>query len=148
MILMTVALNFATQQKHIRPAYNVSNHSKENKMADKLLIPPQGGVLREIVTRLKLIGRLMGDRRVSIWLKLIPIGTLIYLVSPIDIIMGIPGLDALDDTAVIWMGNYLFLELCPPNVVHEHIQALSQEAAIRNGDNEGDVVDAEVKDVK
>ncbi len=117
-------------------------------MADKLLIPPQGGVMREIVTRLKLIGRLMGDRRVSMWLKLIPIGTLIYLVSPIDIIMGIPGLDALDDTAVIWMGNYLFLELCPPDVVREHIQALSEETAIRNGDNEGEVVDAEVKDVK
>ena len=117
-------------------------------MADKLLIPPQGGVMREIVTRLKLIGRLMGDRRVSLWLKIIPIGTLIYLISPIDIIAGIPGLSALDDTAVIWMGNYLFLELCPPDVVREHIQALSAESAIRNGDGEGDVVDAEVKDVK
>ena len=114
-------------------------------MADKMLIPPQGGVMREIVTRLKLIGRLMGDRRVSVWLKLIPVGTLIYLISPIDIIMGIPGLDALDDTAVIWLGNYLFLELCPPDVVREHIKALSAEAVMR--ETNGDVVDAEATDL-
>ena len=114
-------------------------------MADKLMIPPQGGVLRELVVRLKLILRLMGDRRVNFLLKLIPIGTLIYLISPIDAIMGIPGIDVLDDTAVLWLGNYLFLELCPPEVVREHVKALSAEDAVRNG--EDDVIDAETKDI-
>ena len=114
-------------------------------MADKMLIPPQGGVMREVVTRLKLIGRLMGDRRVSLWLKIIPIGTLIYLISPIDLIMGIPGMAALDDTAVIWLGNYLFLELCPADVVSEHIKAIGAESIIRETD--GEVVDAEATDI-
>ena len=114
-------------------------------MADKMIIPPQGGFMREIVTRLKLIGRLMSDRRVGWWLKLIPIGTVVYLISPIDLIMGIPGLDAVDDTAVLWFGNYLFLELCPPDVVSEHIKALSAEAVLRQTD--GEVVDAEATDV-
>jgi len=116
-------------------------------MPDKLMIPPQGGVLRELVVRFKLILRLMGDKRVNPFIKLIPIGTLIYLISPIDLIMGIPGLDAVDDTAVIWMGNYLFLEFCPPAVVQEHVRALSEEAAARGGDGSNDIVDAEVKDV-
>ena len=63
-------------------------------MADKKtkkLTVPQGGVLRNFVRQLKLILRLLGDRRVSFWTKLIPFGALIYLVSPVDFIMGIPG---------------------------------------------------------
>jgi uncharacterized membrane protein YkvA (DUF1232 family) len=119
-------------------------------MADKndLMIPPQGGVLKELVARLKLIARLMADKRVSPWLKLIPVGALIYLVSPIDLIMGIPGIDALDDTAVLWLGSYLFIEFCPPDVVSEHIKALSADSGPKTG---GDIVDAdsvEIKDIK
>ncbi len=109
-----------------------------------LWIPPQGGVLHEFAIRLKLILRLMGDKRVNPFLKLIPIGTLVYLVSPIDIIMGIPGVDALDDTAVLWLGNYLFLELCPPEVVREHVKALSAQSA----DSNNDVIDAESVEIK
>ena len=70
----------------------------------KIVVPPQGGVVRNFANRLKLIFKLMGDPRVSPWVKLIPIGAFVYLVSPIDLIMGIPGVDALDDAAVIWMG--------------------------------------------
>jgi uncharacterized membrane protein YkvA (DUF1232 family) len=121
-------------------------------MADKkdLMIPPQGGVIKELVARLKLIVRLMGDRRVSPWLKLIPIGALVYLVSPIDLIMGIPGVDALDDTAVLWLGSYLFIEFCPPDVVSEHIKALGANSGEKDKD-EGNIVDAdsvEIKDIK
>jgi uncharacterized membrane protein YkvA (DUF1232 family) len=116
-------------------------------MANKsdLMIPPQGGVLKELVARLKLIGRLMADRRVSPWVKLIPVGALVYLVSPIDLIMGIPGVDALDDTAVLWFGSYLFVELCPPEVVSEHIKALSANTTADQG---GEVVDADSVEVK
>ena len=110
-----------------------------------LMIPPQGGVIKALVARLKLIVRLMGDRRVSIWLKLIPIGALIYLISPIDAIMGIPGVDALDDTAVLWLGSYLFIEFCPPEVVSEHIKALS---ANTRAEDQDDVVDADSVEIK
>lgn len=115
-------------------------------MADKKsknIVVPQGGVLRNIVIQTKLILRLLGDRRVSFWTKLIPFGTLIYLVSPIDIIMGIPGVAALDDAAVLWFGSNLFVELCPPDVVKEHKDALQS-----NLDDTDDVIDAESTDVK
>ena len=108
----------------------------------KIVVPPQGGMVRDVANRLKLILKLMGDPRVSPWAKLIPVGALIYLVSPIDLIMGIPGFDALDDAAVLWMGSTLFVELCPQNVVQEHMQALNN-----NLDDSGDVVDADATDI-
>ena len=114
-------------------------------MADKKaknITVPQGGVLRNIVVQMKLVLKLLGDRRVSFWTKLIPFGTLIYLVSPVDIIMGIPGVAALDDAAIIWFGTNLFVELCPPDVVQEHKAALQSNL----GDVD-DVIDAESTDV-
>lgn len=90
----------------------------------KIVVSPQRGMTRDVVTRLKLILRLMGDRRVSPLVKLIPLGAIAYLISPIDIVMGIPGVAALDDAAILWIGSNLFVELCPPNVVQEHMQEL------------------------
>jgi uncharacterized membrane protein YkvA (DUF1232 family) len=114
-----------------------------DKKTRKIIVPPQGGMLRDFVNRLKLIMKLMGDRRVSPWVKLIPIGALAYLISPVDLIMGIPGVDALDDAAVLWIGSTLFVELCPQDVVREHMQDLAG-----NLDNSsGDIVDADVTDI-
>jgi len=114
-------------------------------MADKKtkkITVPQGGVLRNIIIQTKLILKLLGDSRVSFWTKLIPFGTLIYLVSPIDLIMGIPGVAALDDAAILWFGTNLFVELCPPDVVQEHKATLQS-----NLDEADDVIDAESTDV-
>lgn len=79
---------------------------------------PSGGFMRELSLRVKLILRLMGDRRVFPLLKLLPIGTLAYLVIP-DLVIG-----PLDDAAVIGIGMSLFIELCPQHVVEEHMRAL------------------------
>ncbi len=119
-------------------------------MADKknrnITVAPQSGMIHDLVVRAKLIMRLIGDRRVSAWAKLVPIGALIYVISPIDIIMGIPGIDALDDAAVIGLGSYIFLELCPPAVVQEHMQALNSNMDESEGDEIVDVDATEVKD--
>jgi uncharacterized membrane protein YkvA (DUF1232 family) len=112
-----------------------------DKKSNKLTVP-QGGVLKNIVLQSRLILRLLGDRRVSFWTKLIPFGTLIYLVSPIDIIMGIPGVAALDDAAILWFGSNLFVELCPPDVVKQHMDDLQS-----NIDDTDDVIDADSTDV-
>lgn len=114
-----------------------------DKKTRKIVVSPQRGMTREVVTRLKLILKLMGDRRVSPWVKLIPIGAIAYLVSPLDIIMGIPGLAALDDAAILWMGSNLFVELCPQNVVQEHMKELDSNL---EGTSE-EIVDAESTDV-
>jgi len=58
----------------------------------------------------------MADRRVSPLLKLIPVASLVYLVVPTDLLPIIP----LDDAAVLWLGSYLFVEMCPQEVVKEH----------------------------
>jgi hypothetical protein len=75
-------------------------------------------MLHELGIRLKLILRLMRDGRVSPLLKMLPVGTLAYLLVP-DLVIG-----PLDDAIVIWLGSVLFVELCPPEVVKEHMDAL------------------------
>ena len=88
------------------------------------IIPAQGGMFRDLVLRVKLILRLLGDRRVSPWLKIIPIGGIIYLISPIDILsdIALPVIGELDDVAILWITNYLFIELCPPDIVQDHVR--------------------------
>jgi uncharacterized membrane protein YkvA (DUF1232 family) len=115
------------------------------KKSDKLIVPTSGGMFRDLVLRLKLIVRLMGDKRVNSFLKLLPIGSLIYLISPIDLISGIPGVSALDDMAIVSLGAYLFIEFCPPEVVQEHMQKLTSNMDIVEGDE--DIVEAEAIDL-
>mgnify|MGYP002392839197 CR=1 FL=1 len=114
-----------------------------DKKPSKLMVP-QGGMLRDFVQRLKLIGKLMGDSRVSFFLKLIPVAALAYLISPVDLAPGIalPVIGVLDDAAILWIGSTLFVELCPPPVVKEHMNELQS-----NVDNTDDVIDAESTDV-
>jgi uncharacterized membrane protein YkvA (DUF1232 family) len=112
-----------------------------------MMIPPQGGMIRDFVMRVKLILRLVGDRRVSLWLKIIPIAGLAYLVSPLDIIpdIALPIIGELDDAAVLWLTNYLFIELCPPEIVQEHVKALTLRTGKVDAD---DVVDAESVEIR
>ncbi len=118
-------------------------------MANKrnLMIPPQGGMIRDLVLRVKLILRLIGDRRISPWLKAIPIAGIVYLISPIDIIsdIALPVIGELDDAAILWLTNYLFIELCPPEIVQEHVRALNAASARRQDD---DIVEGETVEIK
>jgi hypothetical protein len=102
---------------------------------------PKGGVFQDLTTRLKLIVRLMGDPRVSPLLKLLPVGSLLYLIVP-DIFLG-----PIDDAAVIWLGTTMFVELCPPDVVQEHMDALKRgvtgEWQETVGRKEEEIIDAE-----
>jgi uncharacterized membrane protein YkvA (DUF1232 family) len=91
--------------------------------------PVNLGILADIVRQARLAWRLMFDPRVPLWLKTIVPASLVYLISPIDFIPDvIPGLGQLDDLAVIVIGVKLFIELCPPEIVREHMQELLGEA--------------------
>ncbi len=98
-------------------------------MAEKrdLINAQNTGFFQDLIQRVKLIWRLMGDKRVSFFLKLLPVGALVYLVSPIDLAPGLalPVIGALDDAAILWLGTTLFVSLCPDEVVKEHTNALS-----------------------
>lgn len=114
------------------------------KKSSNIMVPQQGGVVRNVLNQLKLIFRLMGDKRVNIFAKIIPVGALLYLFSP-DPVM-IPIIGVVDDAALLWLGSYVFTELCPPEVVAEHMKALAGN--MNPGDSQDEVVDAETTDVK
>jgi uncharacterized membrane protein YkvA (DUF1232 family) len=112
-----------------------------NKKSNKLTVRSDGGMFRNLVMRLKLIVRLMGDGRVNPFLKLLPIASLVYLIFPFDLISVIPGVSALDDLAIVSLGGYMFIEFCPPDVVQEHMQHLTSN--MDTVEELDDVVDAE-----
>lgn len=98
-----------------------------------------------IYQNLRLIGRLLRDKRVPIWLKILPVGALIYLVWPMDLFPIVP----IDDAFVLYLGGYLFIELCPPDVVQEHrneIERPSRGAPPNSSD--GDVIEANFREVE
>ena len=112
-----------------------------NKRKSSMVDSGGGGVFSGISKHFKLVFRLLRDRRVNPFLKLIPIGTLIYLVMP-DLIIG-----PIDDAAIIGFGLFIFVELCPQHVVEEHRAALAGEIPGEWKDpppiDEDDIVDAE-----
>lgn len=73
------------------------------------------GMLTGLSRTVRLVLRLIADKRVNFFLKLLPISTLVYLVSPLD-----AAVPAVDDAFVIGLGTYVFIELCPQDVVEEH----------------------------
>jgi hypothetical protein len=116
------------------------------KRPSRSIIPSQGGLWSDFALRLKLIGRLMLDRRVSFLIKLLPLGSLVYFIAP-DLFPG-----PIDDALLTWIGASLFLELCPSNIVAEHVEDLtSNESILENArapkaDPSDDVVEGEVID--
>lgn len=116
-----------------------------NKRSEKLAVKTDGGMFRDLMMRLKLIVRLMGDNRVNPFLKLLPVASLVYLVFPFDLISVIPGVSALDDLAIVSLGGYMFIEFCPPDVVQEHMKRLTSNMDSVEGHDE--VIDAETVDM-
>ncbi len=80
---------------------------------------PSRGFFRQTALQVKLVWRLMRDRRVNALLKLLPVATALYMVFP-DILPG-----PIDDAAIILGGLWLFIELCPSEVVAEHWRDLN-----------------------
>ena len=117
-----------------------------NEYNSKKLQSLDGNMLKNLLMRGRLIMRLMNDSRVSGLLKLLPFGSLVYLVSPIDFISGalVPIIGAADDIAIVWFGMTLFVELCPPHVVDEHLAELTGRVVATP---DGDIVDGEVSEV-
>jgi hypothetical protein len=107
---------------------------------NRTITAPGKGFFSDLGTRVKLILRLMGDRRVSPILKVLPVASMVYLVFP-DIVPLF-----LDDAAVVWLGTSLFVELCPQAVVKEHMDDLRRVVPLRWNDTDDDAVDAEFKD--
>jgi uncharacterized membrane protein YkvA (DUF1232 family) len=70
----------------------------------------------------RLIGRLMRDSRVPIWMRAIPILGLIYLISPIELMVDFALLPfgILDDLVVIILCLTIFVALVPRPIIQDH----------------------------
>ncbi len=73
--------------------------------------------ISNIIKQFRLAWLLFQDRRVSLWVKSIIPVSLIYVISPIDLIPLIPVAGQLDDLGVIFLGLTTFIKLCPPHIV-------------------------------
>jgi hypothetical protein len=112
----------------------MSNKSRQIK-------PAPEGMFDATMNRVRLILRLMADPRVSLLAKMLPVGALFYLLSP-DILPG-----PVDDAFLFWLGNTMFVELCPPDVVKEHLDQIRGITASGWDGREGEVIDAQARDL-
>lgn len=105
--------------------------------------PTSPGFLGELSLRVRLALRLMADRRVSPFVKILPVFSLVYLFVP-DLVIG-----PLDDAAVVGIAFTVFVELCPPGVVEEHLRALRGQGKSTPGSTpkEEDILEGEFQDV-
>lgn len=113
----------------------------DNKNRRTIQSTPGSGLFYDLSARIKLILRLLADKRINPLLKILPIASVIYLIVP-DLAPG-----PIDDAMVIWLGAYLFVELCPQEIVEEHQQAIHRSTSGQNKDipeiKEEDISDAE-----
>jgi uncharacterized membrane protein YkvA (DUF1232 family) len=86
--------------------------------------PQDSQSARGFLNQIKLILRLMGDGRISLALKALPLLSLGYLIWPVDFLP----INPVDDAVVLALGFYTFVELCPDDIVEEHRAALASEA--------------------
>jgi hypothetical protein len=112
-----------------------------NQNPNKITV--KSGAFNEILVRAKLVLHLMADRRVNLFLKVLPIASVIYVLNPIDV----PG--PFDDIAIFSLGLYAFVELCPPGVVQEHLDrmhGINPDVAAHDEPDEN-VIEGEFKEV-
>jgi uncharacterized membrane protein YkvA (DUF1232 family) len=105
------------------------------------------GVWASLIRQFRLAWRLLWDPRVSLWVKLSPILTALYIISPLDFIPdAILGLGQLDDLGVLFLGLRLFVELAPEAIVMQHLEAMGFNVRQwEEVDEELDAIEAEYK---
>lgn len=100
---------------------------------------------------LKLVWRLLLDKRVSVFTKILPLLALIYLISPYDFIGDrIPVLGQFDDLIVVGFLLFLFVAASPADVVADltigkKIRDLQARQGKKQEDKQDKTVDAEIR---
>ena len=87
-------------------------------------------MLFHLPSLIRLYWRLLRDPRVSPWPKTLLVGALAYVALPFDLIPDvIPFVGEIDDLVVVVVAARWFIQLCPPEVVREHAQAIDARRA-------------------
>ena len=82
---------------------------------------------------IKLFWRLFLDSRVSLYLKLLVIGSILYVISPVDFLPEflLPFIGSLDDLIILIVAGKLFLTCSPKHVVMEHVARIDREKQLK-----------------
>jgi len=116
---------------------NENNNRKISK------VQQNPGLFNGMSRTFRLILRLLADRRVNFLLKLLPISTLVYLFSPLD-----AAIPFIDDAVILGLGTYVFIELCPPEVVEEHQARLAgMQAPHASDEDDPEVIDTSFSEI-
>jgi uncharacterized membrane protein YkvA (DUF1232 family) len=95
------------------------------------------GFLTGIFKQFRLVWLLLQDGRIPLWIKSVVPLSLLYVISPVDIIPDVfLGFGQLDDLGVILLGMALFVKLCPQDIVEQYQNQLEY-----GSDAEGEAVD-------
>ena len=82
--------------------------------------------LTGIFRTLRLAWRLMRDPMVPTWLKLLALGTVAYILMPVDLLPDwILGLGQLDDLTLFLLSLKLLIDLSPRQVVESHLAQMT-----------------------
>jgi uncharacterized membrane protein YkvA (DUF1232 family) len=95
------------------------------------------GWLKDFFGQFRLAWELIWDGRVPLVTKLVPLLTVLYMLSPVDLIPDVAlGLGQLDDLAIFLIGMRLFVDVCPPALVAEHQEETRLEMTAAPPDEE------------
>jgi len=87
------------------------------------------GILAYFPQFIRVFWRLMHDRRVSFLAKLTPIIGVMMLVTPPALELDlVPIIGELDWMLVIYLSLKLFIWMCPPDIVREHVAQVARGA--------------------
>lgn len=82
-----------------------------------------GWRITDILRDVAITWQLMRDPRVSSLLKLgLPVFALLYWLSPIDLLTGMP----FDDLAILILATRIFVQMAPPEAVEEALRRLGR----------------------
>jgi hypothetical protein len=109
-----------------------------NEIPKTLVSDHNPKVFGQLAKNAKLVWKLLQDKRVPLLLKLLPMIGVLWLIFP-DFAPG-----PIDDAAAVFISSYLFIELCPKEVVEELRKG---KTPLNNKEDRDNVVEAEWKEV-
>ncbi|MCB0007914.1 MAG: DUF1232 domain-containing protein [Anaerolineales bacterium] len=82
------------------------------------------GYWKKLFGEISLVWKLMYDKEVPLYLKILPFVVAIYLLSPLDLIPGfLPVIGQLDDFGLLLVTLSTFIRLAPDEVVKQYLPA-------------------------
>ena len=102
------------------------------------------GLLRTLLSQVRLALRLLREPRVPLLTKLVPTLGALYVISPLDLVPDfLPVIGQLDDLALMLVAIEVFLRLCPASATAVHRGAIAEGRRYSPMCPTEDVIDAE-----